>query len=368
MRTPRAVALADQIKAIVAETYGIQNVGTTFNIEPRIVQTIEQKTQQENEFLGKINVSTVNEGRGDVLGFGVPKRMRKRTTTADYGSNNWGKRRPTDPTGLIQRKYDCEDYESDALIDWKKIDSWAHLPDFYDRYRQMIFQARASDKLAVGWNGQFSAANTDPDSFFNLEDNAPGWYQYMIENAPEQVLGIEPDATEPYGYKVKKIKVGAGGDYESFDELVYFMRSTMIHKTLRKRKGFRVIMGDELTIHENATLFGADTAPTERLARNLYLNSQTFGRTDIETSDEFPDRGIVLTELGNISVYVQEDAMRRKIKDDHREKGIVDFEFGREDHVLEVAEGCAMVHPDAIQIKDKEGNWTDANDVWKKSV
>ncbi len=366
MRTPRAAELATKIREIVGNIYGQTDVSHTFNIAPRIAQTIESLTQQENEFLKKINVVPVNEMKGDVLGFGAPNRLRKRTTTSNP---SFKKRRPSDPTSLVQRQYECEDYESDALIGWKQIDSWAHLPDFYGRYRNSILQARANDKLAIGWNGQFSAADTDSTTYINLEDNAPGWIQYMIENAPEQVLGILPDATAPYGYVVDPINVGPGGDFESFDELVYHMRQTMIHKSLRKRTGMRAIMGDDLVLSENSSLFGADTAPTERLARNLYLNSQTFGRTDIETSDEFPDRGLVVTELQNLSIYFQEDAMRRKIEDDHNEKGIIDYEYGREDHVLEVAEGCAMVHPDAIKLRNAAGDaWVSAADTWKKSV
>jgi P2 family phage major capsid protein len=361
MKTAAAGKLARAYKNITAKIYGVKNVGETFNVEPRIAQKIEEKVQQSNSFLNKINFVPVREISGDVLAFGAPKTLMKRTNTADRTSNPYGKRRPTDPSALIQRQYKCNDYESDALIAWNKIDQWVHLPNFYERFRSIIMLAKATDHLKVMWNGQFVASDSDPEAYPDLQDMHQGFIQYMIEEAPEQVLGIEPDASADFGYKVKKIKVGAGGDFESLDEIIYMMRSTMIHRTLRKRKTYKAIIGDSLTLNENRRLFGSDIVPTERLARELYLNSQAFGRTEIEESDEFPNRGIFITELSNLSVYYQRTAMRRKIADDHNEKGIVDYEYGREDYPIEVAEGVALVHPDAIQLKDKDGTWYNWN-------
>lgn len=370
MRTKRAEAVAENIMATTQKVFG-NNVkaGKTFNVEPSIAQKMEERVQQQNAFLKLINVIPVNDVSGQVLGFGAPRALMKRTTSET--ATGFHKRRPTNPSGLKKRDYKCEDYESDALITWEQLDQWAHLPDYYQKFRTIVQVAQATDRLRLGWHGQYRADNTDPVANPQLEDMQRGWLQYLIENAPEQVLGISPSQTDPLGYTVDPIHVGVGAGangFESLDSLVYHLRQTKIDKIFRFNTNNVAILGDELVSKDNQGLFDGAISPLERVARAMYLESQDFGRTKIERSDEYPERGLMVTQTSLLSYYYQAQSIRRKIEDDHEEKGIVDYNYGRHDFVIEVCEGAAAVHPDAIHLKDKDGNWVPAADTWKAVI
>lgn len=354
-------AVENMFRDLATSNQRIQH-GRVTNIEPRVAQTIESKLTQTNEFLGQINNTPVKDVKGDILAFGVPRTITRRTRTANPDGTL---RRPSDPTGLEQRSYECHDIEQDSLITWDKIDAWAHLPNFYERFRQQVMFAMARDRLLTMWHGQKVEPQSDPATYPLLQDMNEGFFQFMILEHPENVLGLKTDGS------VNPIKVDASAadaDFKNLDDLVYHLRYEMLHRLFRNRANLRVIIGDELIVHENTALLGASSInqATERAATGLLLNSRNFGRTDVVQSDEFPLRGIFLSELSNMSRYWQADSYRRKVaEDDHAHKGIIDYMFVREDYVLEAAEGCACVHPDAIQLKDATGAWTPAAEVWQ---
>ena len=359
--TPEIRKIVDKLLAFTAKQNGVNDPTKTFNVVPRVEQAIETKVMQSNAFLSQINNIGVKEIKGDILGFGVPSTITKRTTTPNaHGSL----RRPTDPTGLVQRSYECFEVEQDSTITWNKIDQWAHLPNFYALYRQMVMFAQARDRLLTMWWGQDNAANTDPAAFPLLQDVNKGFIQFMIDENPDNVLGLNSDGT------VKPIKIDAedpAADFRTLNQLAYYLRYEVLHRLFQNRTSLRIIIGDELTVTENVELLGnaEQQKPTERRAVEDLLQKQTFGETLRVKSDEFPRRGIVLSELGNLSRYWQVGSMRRKLmEDDHEKKGLVDYNYEREDYVVEAAEGCAVVHPDAIHLKDDEGNWVPADQVW----
>lgn len=363
--TPQAQAAIKKLLTLTSKLNGGANPTKVFNVAPAVVQKMEDHVKQSNEFLRQINNVGVKEVKGQILGFGVPGTVTKRTRSANPDGS---KRRPTDPSALRARDYECHEVEQDSVITWDKIDHWAHLSDFYQRYRDSVTFAKARDRLLIGWHGQGVADDTDPDTHSRLQDVNEGWIQYMINENPSQVLGLNPDGS------IKHIKVdqeAQDADFRSMDELVYHLRYGLLHPLYRERTSLRVLTGDELVLYENGALLAADaqTQVTERLVTKLYMNNQQLGQVQRAKSDEFPTRGIFLTPLDNISRYYQTDSVRRKISDnDHKYKGIVDYNFVREDYVLEAAEGCVCVHPDAIQLKDDNGAWKSASTQWQADL
>ncbi len=362
--TPEVRKKLDQLLAFTAKQNGVTDVTKTFNVTPRVEQAIETKVMQGNDFLKVVNNIGVKEVKGDILAFGVPAPITKRTTTPNAQGSL---RRPTDPTGLEQRSYECFEVEQDSTITWNKIDMWAHLPNFYERYRDQVMFAQARDRLLMMWWGQDNAANSDPAAYPLLQDMNKGFIQFMIEENPDNVLGLNGDGT------IKPIKIdaeAADADFRTLNQLAYYMRYEVLHRLFQNRTSLRILIGDELTITENVDLLGnaEQKKPTERRAVEDLLSKQTFGETLRIKSDEFPRRAIVLTEPGNLSRYWQIGSMRRKLEENHEKKGLVDYNFEREDYVVEAAEGCAVVHPDAIQLKDADGNWQPAAEVWKKDA
>ena len=358
--------VTDGIFSTVSEIYGADNVRKEFAVEPTIVQELERKVKQSNDFLNRISTRGKIQMKGQVIAMEGTKPLAKRTASG---------RRPTDPTAFTDRTYENVPVEKDAVISWDKVDEWRGVTengDIYTEYRDIVTHTMATDILRIGWNGQFHAATTDPDAHPLLQDVHQGWIQWMIENAPEQVVGINVDPTDPRGYTVDPIRIGRDdngnpGDFLTLDELVFHLRQRYIHRLFRRRMDLRVLIGDELTFHENKKLFARVEDPTEKNALQTYLDSQVFGRTLPDMSDEFPARGIIMTMIANIERDYQIDSMRRKLNDDdHIAKGIVDYNYIREDYLVPIPEAAVVVHPDAMYIWDSVlGMWVPCADVWK---
>lgn len=357
-------------KSITAETYGWDDPNVTNKVEPRIAQARENRIQQTNGFLKKINFHPVKENSADILAFGVPSTLLRRQSG---NTHSWGRRRPTDPSHMVQRKYQCHDFQSDPFISWSKIDTWSHLPNFYEAWRDVVDVGRGADRLKVGWNGQFYSPDTDPDKYADLQDYQAGWFQFMIEHAPEQVLGIKPDPDDDFGYSIDPIHIGQKASkengFKSIDGLVHYMRHNLLHKHFRKKTALRALVGDDLLTKENMELLDRDLEPSEKTALSLWLKDQTAGNTLLDDSDEFPSRGVWISQLDMISYYYRPTTMRRKIEEDHKQMGIVDWWYGEDDYPIEVAEGVAACHPDAIHIYDEKADqWKPYSEVWKAKL
>lgn len=349
--------VADVVFNTLGAIYGTDNVGKEFNIQPTTVQKVERKIQESNAFLGHITVQGKTSKSAQIINTSPNARLTKRTADG---------RRPTNPMGMDGRLYDCESTEKDSLIPWELVDDWrGHTDgDIYRQYRRTVRQATANDQLKVGWWGQYSAATTNQDLEF-LEDQQEGWWQYLISNAPEKVMGIVPDAADPRGYTVAPIKLDAkarDADFKTLDQLMYHLRMEKIHPLHREKDSIRSLIGSELKQRENFRLYGMSVKPHERNQLDRLLSSQVFGQTPDVHSDHFPMRGLFITELKNIARYYLIDSYRRKAaEDDHNMKGIVDYNYNLEDHVLIDLDNVAAVHPDALLLRDPVSDeWTPA--------
>lgn len=365
-------AMQHAFDIIRAQNHG-QDPGRVFNVEPTVAQSIENRIQQKNDFLKLINVTAVRDIAGEVLHFGGDKPITRRTSTLQPDGSL---RRPSNPAELIARDYMCQDIEQDTLIKWSLIDSWAHLPNFYQKLRNYIMGLQARDNLRVMWHGQFAAADTEVDAYGMLQDVQRGFIQYMIEKYPENILGISPDAAAPGGYTVDTIRVGKGaGDngYESMDALALHLKDELIDKNYRKNGDLRIITGDKLAFAEKGKLINAgEEAPTEGLASKILLQNQQFGEIRRLDSDEFPDHGVFVCDPKNLSHYWQRNSVRSEYNvQSHAKKGVVSHYYKNADNVVEIVEACAGVHPDALEIPtgyDASGNatgWAKASDTWK---
>lgn len=371
--TPLALSALTHAFNIIREQNGGHDPSQVFNVTPTIAQSIETRIQQSNDFLNSINVTAVRDVSGEVLHFGGDTMITKRTNTLQPDGSL---RRHSNPATLIARDYACKDIEQDTLIKWDLIDSWAHLPNFYEKLRTYIMGLQARDNLRVMWHGQYAAQDTNAvDNPFG-QDIQRGFFQYMIEKMPENVLGISPDATAPGGYTVDPIHVGPGAGangFENMDEMSFHMRDAMIDKLYRKDKKLRIMMGDKLSFAEKGRLVGSgSSAPTERIASKLLLQSEQVGELERKDSDEFPDHGVFIADPKNLSHYWQRDSVRSEYnQQSHGKKGVVSHYYKRCDNVLEIVEAAAAAHPDAIHIPTGYGSdgkatgWAPAGETWK---
>lgn len=350
--------VAEVVFSILGQVYHPDAAkGKEFNIDPTMVQKIERKVQESNAFLNQITVVGKASKSAQIINTSPKARITKRTASG---------RRPTNPMGMDDRKYDCETTEKDALIPWELVDDWrGHTDgDIYTEYRNAVTQAIANDQLKVGWWGQYSAATTDQSLEF-LEDQQEGWLAYAIRVAPEKVLGVVPDAAAPRGYTVDTIKLDAedpSADFRTLDQLVYHVRMEKLHTLHQERTDVRAIIGSEFVQREAFRLYGVSVSAHERNQLTVLMANMVYGETPNVKSDHFPRRGMIISPLKNIARYYLVDSYRRKAaEDDHNMKGIVDYNYNLEDHVIEDMDAFAAIHPDAILMKDPlDGSWKPA--------
>lgn len=375
-QTLKAREALDRMYEFIMQHNGGFDPRQVFNIDPEYAQKIETKLMQDNGFLSQINSMAVDQIKGDVLAFGVPDTITARTNTTQTDGTM---RRPTDPSGLVKRSYECNEIEQDSILTWKKIDRWGHLVDFYARFRASVRFAQQRDMLLMMWHGQGVAANTNSTTYPLLQDVMRGFPQYMIDNYPENVLGIVVDAAEPGGYSIDPVHIGPGAGangFENIDIAVNYLRSMHIDRLFRKRSSMRVLIGEQLLIKDKQQIMGVpNTMPTERVAASILARTEAVGETIRADSDELPDHLIMVSELDNFSHYWLEDSIRTQYDEQsHGKKGVVNHYYKECDNVMEIAEACALIHPDAVRVPggyDANGqatSWVAATDVWKKVV
>ncbi len=327
--------------------------GQQFTVAPEVQQRLESKLMQADPFLSKITNVMVDALRGKKVSMNITEPVSRRTAIR-------GPRKPVDKLKLLQDEYQMEYVERDVEMAWHKMDQWSgRFPEFFRRFMALCNKRRAQDVLIAGWNGQFAEQLTDPDTFSKLQDVNIGWIQYLINVAPEKVLGLKPDGT------VDEIRVGEGGDFENMHELVHYLGETLIDPVHVDRTDIACVTGRELIADRNGKLYAnwaGAKAPTEQKLLEAVITLQNYGERPIETSAFAPQRLVLLSPLDNISRYVQSGTVRAKpAYDDHDTKAVKDLLYLWESFQIEDIDCVAAVHPDAISLKDKAGNWVALN-------
>ncbi len=366
--TKEALQIYHSVREGLAKTYGVRPEAFSEGVpvNPEIQQRLETKIMTSNRFLKQINRRMVRDRVGEKVGITNSKSIAKRTN-----SNAGHDRKGVNPMSKDNIMYQCEASEYDAVISWDDLDTWSSDPKYYKRWQQLVTHQTGEDRLKTAWWGQFSATETEnagytaeaDKQYDMLQDFHQGWLAYIIEHAPEKVWGLNPDGS------VNPIKVGPGGDFTNMDELVADLRGSLIHRKHRSRQDHRVLCGDKLVRQEYLRIYHSnEDEAIQKEAIERYISTLTFGRTRIAESDHFPEHGVLLTPLKNLSHYVQRGSFRRSIEANKHRKGVEDFSFMREEFLLEDLDMVAMIHPDAIQFKDRSGDWVSVADDEKWSI
>ena len=332
--------------------------GEQFSISPEVQQKLESKMMLSDPFLSRITNELVRDLSGQRVFMNINEPVSRRTARR-------GPRLPVDKLKLTQDQYMLSEVERDVEMDWKKVDTWSGRHSaFFQRFMTLCNKRRAQDALITGWHGQFIEPLTDPGLYTKLQDVNIGWIQDMINVAPEKVLGLQPDGT------VDPINVGPGGDYENMHELVHHMGETMIDEIHQDRTDISCVTGRELIADRKGKLYarwGGDSEPTEQDMLEAAIHSNDYADRPIQRSAHAPRRLCFLSPMDNFSRYVQRGTTRTKpVYNDHDTKALKDLMYLYESFQMEDVDACAMVHPDAIHLKDKDGNWAPlaADKVW----
>ncbi len=324
-----------------AKTYGVDSVALQFSVEPSMAQTLRDKIVELSTFLQKINILPVTEIKGENILGGVSTPVSSRTDTSQPG-----KEREARYVGNLGKYgYECHQTNRDVALPYRIVDAWAKFKDFAERYARYVRQRIASDMELAGWHGISAALDTDLTANPLLQDLNKGWMQYMREYLPANIL--TEGATEG------EIRIGANGDYSCLDLAVFdllqgipeYMRSNLV-----------ALVGTDLIARDKAALLGAvANQPSEKILLENAL--ATYGGLPWQTPSNFPARGLVVTSLDNLSIYVQDDSTRRQIIDNPKKDQVEDFNCSNDAYVVEEPEKFVAFDFASVKIPDGAGGW-----------
>lgn len=335
-------------------------LGVNFEVTPSQVQSFEEKKRQEFAFLNEITMFPTDQNNAAIVSF----------MDGGIADQRHSGRNPIGNNVLGDRKYLTREIQQDVQATWAEQTQWgSNKQNYYNLWRAYVLRKRARGTLRVGFWGQkwTTGVNSDLTASPMGEDIQAGWLQYMILNHPQNVFGIVAD---PLGtildkngvkYKVSPINVGVGGDFVNIAQLVQYVKDTMIDLIYRSDAGIKAIVGDSLRAGDRQRLMAQTNEPMQLSAVESLLAMNQIANMQAVTPDEFPTSGIMVTNPKNLQYVYQTNGVYREVREWADAKATQDLLLMYRDYVIQAPEGLAMVHPDAIHIKNGAGAWVNPN-------
>lgn len=307
----------------VAKVNGVGSAAEKFNVTPTVQQRLETAIQEASDLLQRINLIGVTEQEGEAILLGVNGPIASRTNTA--GGN---RRNPADRSQTTKDSYSCKQTNFDSAFPYPLIDAWAKFPDFQVRLSNAITQRQALDRLMIGFNGIQASVATDLATNPLLQDVNVGWLQKIRTGAPERVMEEVVAASG-------KVTIGATGDYKSLNGLV-FDAVQMLDPWHRNRPDLVVLVSRNL-MHDKllANVEKGAASNQEENATTEIVTKARLGGLPIIDAPYFPDGTVLITTLANLSIYYQEGARRRYVKDEPEYDRIADYQSSNDAYVIE---------------------------------
>ncbi|WP_047238092.1 phage major capsid protein, P2 family [Chromobacterium subtsugae] len=321
--------------AQVARLNGVSSAEKSFSVEPSVQQKLEDKIQLSSDFLSKINIVPVTDQEGEKIGLGVGGPIASRTKTS---SNK--KRQPRSVAEFVSGKYRCEKTNFDTGIPYPQIDMWAKFPDFQTRLRDHIVKQQALDRIMIGFNGVSVAEDTDREANPLLQDVNKGWLQHYREKAPARVM---KEVKEGSGKVLVGPDVSREDGYKNLDALVLDAVDSLIHEVFAEHPDLVVVVGRHLLSDKYFPIVNKNNPATEQIAADIIISQKRIGNLPAVRVPYFPASTIMITPLSNLSIYYQEGARRRSVKDEPESDQIANYESSNDAYVVESFEaGCVV--------------------------
>lgn len=321
MRNPTRIAFNNFLSQ-VAKVNGVNSAAEKFAVDPSVQQRLETAIQESSGLLQKINLIGVTEKDGEALLLGVNGTIASRTDTS--GNN---RRNPRDVHALTKDTYACKKTDFDIAFPYALLDAWAKFPDFQARLSSSVAGRQALDRIMIGFNGVSAAAATNRTTNPLLQDVNIGWLQKLRTGAADRVMSE--------GETAGKVTVGATGDYKTLDGLVYDAVQ-MLDPWHRKHPDL-VVLVDRGLLHSKllaAVEKGAESNQEENAADEI-VSKARLGGLPIVDAPFFPDGTVLVTTLSNLSIYWQEGARRRHVKDEPEYDRVADYQSSNDAYVIE---------------------------------
>ncbi|MCT8824369.1 phage major capsid protein, P2 family [Glaesserella parasuis] len=307
--------------AALAKHYSVDHEsilrGESFSLSAPEASLLGENIQQRSDFLKLINMFPVSHLKG--------KKLLGATEKGITGRKKTGRHLAT--LGHDQHGYELFETDSGVLIPWAMFDAFAiHKDKLGALYEEYVQNQIALDMLQIGWYGQSVAENTSkPD----LSDVNKGWLCLLKEQKSANFM------TESSASSGKITLFGEGADYANLDDLAF---------DLKQGLDLRHQSRNDLVFLVGADLVGKETkliqkqhglTPTEKAALGSHNLLGSFGGMNAITPPNFPARAAVVTTLKNLSIYTEQESVRRSLRNDEDKKGLVNSYYRQEGYVVE---------------------------------
>jgi P2 family phage major capsid protein len=315
----------------LAKLNAITSAMVQFNVQPSVQQTLETKMQESVKFLEMIQVIPVQEMKGEKIGIGIGSTIAGRTDTSTEA------REPNDPSALYPTGYECAKTNYDTSLGYNKLDIWAKFPDFQTRIRDAILTRQGLDRIMIGWHGTSVAPKTNRVANPMLQDVNVGWLEHIRVDAPAKVMdeGVEGSG---------KIYVDATkGDYKNLDAVVFDAVNELIAPWYQDDTDMVVILGRKLLADKYFPIINDASDNQNKLAGQVLVSQKQIGGLRAVRVPFFPDNAMLVTKLENLSIYWQEGARRRHVKDEPERDRVVNYESSNDAYVVEDYDCVALI-------------------------
>lgn len=315
----------------LAKLNAITSAMVQFNVQPSVQQTLETKMQESVKFLEMIQVIPVQEMKGEKVGIGIGSTIAGRTDTSTEA------REPNDPSALYPTGYECAKTNYDTSLGYNKLDIWAKFQDFQTRIRDAILTRQGLDRIMIGWHGTSVAPKTNRVANPMLQDVNIGWLQHIRVDAPAKVMdeGVEGSG---------KIYVDdTKGDYKNLDAVVFDAVNELIAPWYQDDTDMVVILGRKLLADKYFPIINDASDNQNKLAGQVLVSQKQIGGLKAVRVPFFPDNAMLVTKLENLSIYWQEGARRRHVKDEPERDRVVNYESSNDAYVVEDYDCVALI-------------------------
>lgn len=320
-----------KLELAIAKQHNIDSVAEKFNVSPSAAQKMIEAAQTNNDFYSRINVITVVNQKGEAIRVGVTGMI---GSTTDTDAED---RTPMDALSLGGTPYLCEQINFDTFMKYATLDAWAHQKNFKTLVANQTRKNIVSTQIMIGFFGESRAAKSDPVANPKGQDVAKGWLTKLEEQAPEQVL-VE-------GANVGEIRIGTGGDYLNLDAAVNDVKQA-IDDPFIEDEDLVAIIGSELLAADKAKFYDEHgNTPSEKARIEDRQVIGTYGGLPAYRVPNFPSRGILVTSFKNLSIYIQQDSVRRLMLDNPKRDRYENYQSQDMDYVIEeLGKAAAVKH------------------------
>ena len=330
--------LFNRLVKAMSEKYGVseQEVKECFAVSIPMETKLNDAIQDSADFLQRITMMPVTDKKGQAVRISLSDSVAKRTDTSQKDREG---KSLVGPDGL---EYECKFTEFDVSIPYDVLDAWARYSDFHVRYMAAVYRRIALDRIKIGFHGTSSASDTTSSGAANLSDVNIGWLKLLMDNAPENYL---TESTASSG----KITLGAAGDYKNLDQLTYDVYS-MIPEASRSGSEIAIV-GRQLVANDMGKALAKHAqTPTEK--GQVLVLDKAYGGLPALVVPHFHEKGLMVTDPGNLHLYYQESGMRRQQMDNPKRNRVEDFISSNEAYSLEDKSATAAIEASNVEFKD----------------